>query len=81
MSVSPPPPRTGQTKSRGPVLIVLSGLALTVQLYGLYRPIGPLEPTWFPQADKVGHVLVFAIPVALILLTLTWYAARRSATV
>ncbi len=62
-------------------MIVLSGLALTVQLYGLYRPIGPLEPTWFPQADKIGHLLVFAMPVALILLTLTWYAARRSATV
>ncbi len=60
--------------------MVLSGVAVILQLYGLYRPIGPLEPTWFPQADKVGHVVVFALPVALILLTLTWYSSRRAAT-
>lgn len=45
-------------------------VALAVQFYGLYRVAGPPTPPWFAQADKIEHVLGFALPVFLVLLAL-----------
>lgn len=63
--------------SAGPVLILLSALAVGLQLYGLYRPVGTPDPVWFPHADKIVHVLGFALPVAVVLITLAWFAVQR----
>jgi VanZ family protein len=43
---------------------VLLGLAVAVQLVVLYSPDGG-GPLLFPQSDKVVHVAVFLVPVAL----------------
>ena len=43
-------------------------MAVLLQLRGLYRVIGPSQTPWFPYADKVAHVMGFALPVMLILL-------------
>lgn len=48
---------------------VLSVVAVLGHLYGLYRPTGPPSLSWLPHADKAEHVIGFAAPVALILLT------------
>lgn len=48
------------------LLLVLSGLALAVHLLALYLPGSP-EPSFdLPGADKVVHVLLFAVPVWLL---------------
>ena len=49
------------------VVAGLAGVALAVQLYGVYRPTGPPTIWWFPNADKVEHAVGFGLPVALIL--------------
>lgn len=46
-------------------------LAVSLQLWGLYRVTGPPQPAWFPYADKLDHAVGFALPVLLILLTVT----------
>ena len=48
----------------------LAGLAVTAQLWGLYRVVGPPDSPWFPHADKMQHAAGFAAPVALLLLAL-----------
>jgi VanZ family protein len=50
---------------------VAAVLAVLLQLWGLYRVAGPPQPPWFPFADKVEHAVGFALPVLLILLTIT----------
>jgi cytochrome b561 len=45
-----------------------AAIAVLFQLRGLYRVIGPPQPPWFPHADKVAHMMGFALPVMLILL-------------
>jgi VanZ family protein len=45
-----------------------AAVAVLLQLRGLYRVIGPPQPPWFPYADKVAHLMGFALPVMLILL-------------
>jgi len=52
-----------------------AGLAVAVQLWGLYRPTAP-GTAWFPGADKVQHAVGFALPVILIAVA---YALRRRA--
>ena len=47
-----------------PGVLVLLGVAVAVQLVVLYSPEGG-GPPLFPQADKVVHLLVFLVPVAL----------------
>jgi VanZ family protein len=47
-----------------PVVIGLLVLSVAVQLVVLYSPDGG-GPALFPQADKVVHLLVFLVPVAL----------------
>ncbi len=43
-------------------------LAVVLHLYGLYRPGEPGESEWFPQSDKVLHLLGFAAPSTLAVL-------------
>jgi hypothetical protein len=43
--------------------------AVFLQLWGLYRVVGPPQLAWFPSADKLEHAAGFALPVMLILLT------------
>ena len=47
-----------------PVAVVLLVLSVAVQLVVLYSPEGG-GPALFPNADKVVHLLVFLVPVAL----------------
>ena len=60
------PPATPVPAGRRPLLVLL-GLAVAVQLVVLYSPEGG-GPPLFPQSDKVVHVLVFLVPVALAVL-------------
>jgi VanZ family protein len=46
------------------VVVVLLVLSVAVQLVVLYSPEGG-GPALFPNADKVVHLLVFLVPVAL----------------
>lgn len=48
------------------LLPVLSGLALTVHLLALYLPGSPAPGFDLPGADKVVHILLFAVPVWLL---------------
>ena len=52
-------------------------LAVSLQLWGLYRIAGPPRPAWFPYADKLEHAVGFALPVLLILLTVTLRGVGR----
>jgi len=58
----------GRRRSLPQVLTGLATLAVLLHLYGLYRSTGPPVPRWFPQADKLEHLVGFAAPVWLILL-------------
>jgi VanZ family protein len=84
MSASAPTPRPALRAgppTAGIVLRALSAVAVLVQCYGLYRPGDPLAPRWLPYADKWAHLLGFALPVALILITIHWWTGvvtRRS---
>jgi VanZ family protein len=50
-------------------------VALVVHLWGLYRDHGPPTPGWFPQADKLEHLVGFGLPCFLVLLALHLRAA------
>jgi hypothetical protein len=63
LSEPPARVRTGGRSALG----VLAVLALLVQVVVLYAPSSPDAPL-FAGADKVVHVLVFAVPVLLLLL-------------
>jgi VanZ family protein len=63
-------------------------LAVSLQMWGLYRVTGPPQSAWFPSADKLDHAVGFALPVLLILLTVTmrgvgwqWPGPRSSALI
>jgi VanZ like family len=43
-------------------------IATLLQLWGLYRDIGPSQVPWIPYPDKAAHIMGFALPVMLILL-------------
>jgi len=51
------------------VLLGLAVASCAVQLIGLYRPAGPPAPGAIPHLDKLGHAVIFALPVLLIMLT------------
>jgi hypothetical protein len=53
-----------------------AGLAVALQLWGLYLPDPPADTDWFPGADKVQHGVAFGLPVALVMLADT--LRRRS---
>ncbi|MGI3784208.1 MAG: hypothetical protein ACRYG2_25905 [Janthinobacterium lividum] len=50
-------------------------VGLAVHLWGLYRDHGPPSVPWFPQADKLEHVVGFGLPCFLVLLALHLHAA------
>jgi VanZ family protein len=54
-----------------------AAIAVLLQLWGLYRVLGPPQPAWFPFADKIQHVIGFALPVLLILLTIALRGRSR----
>jgi VanZ family protein len=62
-------------------------VAVSLQLWGLYRVFPAPTPLWFRHADKVEHAAGFAVPVFLVLLTVWLRAAtvgrahRRRGTV
>lgn len=60
------------------VLPALAAAAVLVQMVGLYRPAAP-SVSWFPQADKLEHLLGFAVPVCLILLAAAFAPPRPKA--
>jgi len=62
------------------LLLLASLAAVLAQQIGLYGPSGPLQPSWFPSADKVQHAIGFALPMFLVLLTSQIYAARAGRT-
>ena len=50
-------------------------VAVAVHLWGLYRDHGPPTLSWFPQADKLEHLVGFGLPCFLVLLALHLRAA------
>jgi hypothetical protein len=70
--------RGGPARPARVLLPFLATLALAAHLYGLYRVGGPPGSALFPQDDKVAHVVGFAVPVALLLMTrLVWSGAGK----
>jgi uncharacterized membrane protein YhdT len=65
-----PAPRGGSASTRRHrALWCLAGLALAAHLVALYLPGDPqgtIELPWLPGADKVVHLLLFAVPVYLL---------------
>lgn len=71
MSHSVLPDRRAATRLRGWHLAAAGAVfAVWLQLWGLYRVVGPPHRPWLPFADKVEHAMGFALPVLLILLTI-----------
>jgi hypothetical protein len=66
--------RRGERRWR--LWLIGSIVAAGWQLWALYRPAGPSDLPWLPNADKLGHALIFGLPLLLILLT---SASRRRA--
>jgi len=56
--------------------LIGSIVATGLHLWALYRPVGPSALPWLPDADKLGHVILFGLPLLLILLA---GASRRRA--
>jgi hypothetical protein len=50
------------------VVAAAAGLAVVLQMWGLYLPDPPAHADWFPGADKVQHGVAFGLPVALVML-------------
>ena len=83
------PHRTQVSLLRGWHLVAAAALlAVLLQMWGLYRVTGPPQPAWFRHADKLDHTVGFALPVLLILLTVTmrgvgwqWPGPRSSALI
>jgi hypothetical protein len=90
MSYSALPHRSQISSLRGWHLAAVAAvIAVFLHLWGLYRVVGPPQPTWFPFADKLEHAAGFALPVMLILLAAAlrrppvwqWPAAATTAVV
>jgi hypothetical protein len=60
-----------------PALATAAMLAIAIHFWGLYRPIGPPVPPWFPGADKLEHVVGFAVPLFLLLLSCRSFLRAR----
>ena len=73
--MSPPAP-VDRWSAAWPVVAVAAGLAVLLQLWGLYAPSVPVGADWFPAADKVAHGVAFGLPVALVMVADT--LRRRS---
>jgi VanZ family protein len=71
MSHSALPEYSDASALRGWHLAALGAVfAVLLQLWGLYRVVGPPQPPWFPFVDKVEHAVGFALPVLLTLLAI-----------
>ncbi|WP_161606275.1 VanZ family protein [Microlunatus speluncae] len=73
-SIKRQPAAVGGGSAGSRILLGLFVLGCLLQLIGLYRPTGPPTVDAIPFLDKLGHALVFALPVAMILL----YPASRT---
>jgi hypothetical protein len=60
-------PRRGEPHWR--LWLLGSIVATGLHLWALYRPAGPSALPWLPNADKLGHAIIFGLPLLLILLT------------
>jgi hypothetical protein len=56
--------------------LIGSVVATGLHLWVLYRPAAPSALSWLPNADKLGHAVIFGLPLLLILITV---ASRRRA--
>lgn len=72
-AAAPPPHRSGATHGRRVtrVGLVLLLAAVAVQLWSVYAPVSPAQPT-FAGEDKIAHALLFGVPVAI-----AWAARLR----
>jgi cytosine/uracil/thiamine/allantoin permease len=77
MAVSAPTERGRRRFGVHPALVAASALAVAIHLWGLYRPVGPPMPPWFPAADKLEHVVGFAVPLFLLLLSCRSFQRSR----
>lgn len=74
--VAPPAPvRPGPARPLRLAVTAAAVVALAVHLWGLYRDHGPPSVGWFPQADKLEHLVGFGLPCFLVLLALHLRAA------
>jgi putative transcriptional regulator len=83
-SPQPAAPVSGSDGGHGwPPAAVVTGVAAVVaiglQLWGVYRVTGPPNPPWFPNADKLEHLVGFGLPVALIMVTAVLCGVRGPA--
>lgn len=62
---------------RWPLMAALALVAVGIQLWGLYRVTGPPSPAWFSDADKAEHLVGFAAPVLLVLLSVELATRHR----
>jgi hypothetical protein len=71
-----------RTASRRPARLATAAavVAVAVHLWGLYRDHGPPTPGWFPQSDKLEHLVGFGLPCFLVLLALHLRAAAAGGT-
>ena len=56
--------------------LIGSVVATGFHLWALYRPAGPSALPWLPNADKLGHAIIFGLPLLLILIAV---GSRRRA--
>ena len=63
-------------RARWRLWLIGSVVATGFHLWALYRPAGPSALPWLPNADKLGHAIIFGLPLLLILIT---RASRRRA--
>jgi VanZ family protein len=69
-AVAPAPGRPVRTAATAAAVV-----AVAVHLWGLYRDHGPPSVGWFPQADKLQHLVGFGLPCFLVLLALHLHVA------
>ncbi len=69
-AVRPAPRRRARRLTTGAAVV-----GLGVHLWGLYRDHGPPAFRWFPDADKLEHLVGFGLPCFLVLLALHVRAA------
>jgi hypothetical protein len=77
MVVQVPTERSHRRFSIHPALAAASMVAVAIHLWGLYRPISPPVPPWFPGADKLEHLVGFAVPLFLLLVSCRSYLRAR----
>jgi hypothetical protein len=77
MVVQVPTARSQRRFPIHPALAAASMVAVAIHLWGLYRPISPPVPVWFPGEDKLEHLVGFAIPLFLLLVSYRSFLRNR----